>query len=175
MSISTGPGTFYWQNQSAGLTSGWIQTQEQNTVGPPSTGCYTPSSSATGVTVVFSFTFSGTMSESITCPSTAVSYISLTLYANVFSSTSGAIFGTSPSTTAVNAGLACPTTSYNAMPITTQTVSVGPFTVTEGVSYAFWAQAELYNSVTVPAGISGSSSEGNFQITLSSIVCGACP
>ena len=125
--------------------------------------------------MVFSFSFSGTMSESITCPSTTLSYITLTLYANVISSASGPVFGTSPSTTVVNVGLACPTTSYNAMPISVQTVTVGPFSVTTGVSYAFWTQAELYNSVSSTPGFPGSSSENSFQITLTSIVCGACP
>ena len=125
--------------------------------------------------MVFSFTFSGTMSESIVCPGTATSQITVTLYANEYSSTSGAVFGTPPSTTVVHAELACPTTSYTATPITPQIVNVGPFSVTKGVSYAFWAQAQLYNSVNAPAGIFGSSSESSFQITLSSIVCGACP
>ncbi len=95
------------------------------------------------------------------------------LYANVYSQSTGALFTTPPSSYVVNQAIGCTggPTSYNPMPIGTFALSVGPFAVTKGVNYSFYAGVYI----THAAGAGGTSGESSFQVTLSSVACGSCP
>lgn len=179
LSVTLSGGNMAWTSQSAagtGPAGSSIWTGEQLAVDPSPSGCYDPSVSASSVTADFTFSFSGTMTASIGgCPNAGVANVSLLLLANVYSSSAGALFTTPPSVMPVNQLIRCPTTLFTATPIANQVVSVGPFSVTHGVSYSFFAEVEIFNGALPATGFSASSSESSFVVTLSSVVCGACP
>lgn len=180
LSTSASSGLFRFLSQTAGPISptagGSITSQESFTVDPSPAGCYQPTSSFSTATATFTFAFSGTMNESITCGTATSADVSMTLFANVYSSASGALFATPPSNLAVSQNINCGAgpTSFTST-INGATVTTGSFAVSSGVKYGFYAEVEIHNDVTTGAGGYGSSGESGFQATLSSVSCAACP
>ncbi len=174
-------GTFSIPGQSAGPVGlgggvGRITSQEYFTVDPSPPSCYQPTSSYPTATATFTFSFSGRMNESITCAPGTSADVSLKLYANVFSSGSGALFATPPSTTPVNSNINCavgPTSFIST--VGGATITTGSFAVASGTQYGFYAEVDIHNDVSVGVGGAGSSSENAFQVTLTSVSCPACP
>ncbi len=181
LSTSVAAGAFDFPGQTAGPVGpttpvSGITSQEFFTVDPSPSGCYQPTSSYPTASATFSFSFSGTMNESITCGAAASADVTLTLYANVYSSASGALFTTPPSKVAVNQGISCAAgpTSFTST-VGGATVTTGSFAVASGTQYGFYAEADIHNDITTGVGGYGSSSESGFQVTLTSVSCPACP
>ncbi len=180
LSTSASSGMFRLLSQTAGpvgtTAGGSITSQEFFTVDPSPSGCYQPTNSYVTATATFTFAFSGTMNESITCGTATSADVSLTLYANVYSSASGALFATPPSNLAVSQNINCGAgpTSFTST-VRGATVTTGSFAVSSGVKYGFYAEVDIHNDVNTGVGGYGSSSESGFQVTLSSVSCAACP
>ena len=181
LSASATAGTFGFPSQVAGPVNtppgnGIISTQEFFTVDPSPSGCYNPPTSYPSAVATFTFSFSGRMNQSITCPGAGAD-LSLTLSANVYSSSSGALFATPPSTTPVSSTINCaggPTSFVSTAG--GASITTGSFAVAKGTQYGFYAEADIYNDAGVTfAGGAGSSGESAFQVTLTSVSCPACP
>ena len=180
LAASATAGTFTFSSQIAGPLSGpgngHLTSQEFFSVDPSPSGCYNPSTSFATATATFTFSFSGRMNQSVICPGAGAD-LSLTLHANVYSSTSGALFASPPSTTPVSSTINCaggPTSFVST--VGGASITTGSFAVVKGTQYGFYAEVDIYNNAGVTlAGGASSSSESAFQVTLASVSCPACP